>query len=178
LETLGSASRRDRLLRVERLDGLEAVEGLVEAVGSEWLLVRQIVDCEDNGLIALRVADVSGVAPLAHRRFMRRALELRGRWQSSPPAISLGSTKSLLRSAAQTFPLLTVHEERHAPDVWWIGALTHAGARAFELRKVSPGAKWAQEATSFRSRRLTRLDIGGRYERTLLMVAGWPPHRS
>lgn len=163
---------RRRIRRAERLTGY------VLGLGETWLLMTSVDGGVGvDGYQALRLADVRDVKRRkSSESFLRRALDLVGQWPPQAPAgLDLDDESSLLDGAARAFPLLALHVEREDPDLCHIGQPLTWNASAVTLLEVDPDAAWEGTATRLELARVSRVDFGGRYEKTLWQLAGPPP---
>ncbi|GAA4545934.1 hypothetical protein [Amycolatopsis samaneae] len=171
---LRKACAKRTLVHLHRdIDGADRIAGFVLAVGVEWILLARL----DPGIFLdgytfVRREDLRRVEKPASRHFVRRALELHGEWPPVAPEHRLDGIVPVLESAAAAFPLLTVHVERADPEVCYIGTPVKIGRRALRLAEVTPSAEWTDEPSKWRFADITRVECGGRYERTLSEVAG------
>jgi len=169
------------LVRVHRRKHLDCYDGYVLAVGKRWLLLANLDGAIVlDGYTALRRRDVKSVRRKCTADFVRTALTLRGQWPPAPPAtqVDLEGTRSLLASLRGQWPLVTVHPELEDPDVCFIGDLQHVGRKWMRLREITPQATWTEPPSEFRIDRITRVDMGGRYEQALIDVVRSDPTRT
>jgi hypothetical protein len=169
---------KTRLVCVVR-HGCDRVDGYVVAVGARWVLIAVLDPAiRLDGFAALRIADIRKVRRRSTGRFVRKALRIRAEWPPTVPVSlaratgALDDVRSVLTACGNASPLVTVHIEHDDPDVCFIGALDKVGKRNLRLRDISPLAKWSRTATRFSLDRITRIEIGGAYEKMLLAVGG------
>jgi hypothetical protein len=147
--------------------------GYVVDLGPRWFVLSLVDDgIRFNGFQIFRFSDVSRVeSPHVHAQFVESALRLRGERRPRKRALDLTSIARLLKSAARHFPLVTLHREIADPDVCHIGRVISATARNVSSREITPDAEWDEELTSYPCSEITRVDLGGNYEKALLLVA-------
>jgi hypothetical protein len=173
---LNAAAASVALVRILRtIRGADSVDGFVLKIGAEWLLLQNL----DPGMfldghVSLRVRDIRRVKPLPSGSFAARALQHYGDRPRMPGRVDLSSTRTLIESSSRRFPLVTIHVERRDPSVCYIGVPVDVNSRTLRLREITPDADWENEPRSYRLADVTRVDIGGRYERALLAVGGRP----
>jgi len=174
---LEAAARRKLLVRFTRPFEQGSVNGYVLAVGPRWLLSALVGDgIRFNGFQCFRLRDVRKLQiPHPHAEFFKAALKKRGERLPRRPRVSVASIEELLRSANQSFPLVTIHREAIDPDVCWIGRVLGMDRRRVTLLEIDPDACWDDGPTHFRLNEITRVDFGGDYEDALYMVGGPPP---
>jgi hypothetical protein len=154
----------------------DKLEGFVVGVGREWLLLHLLnPDLFLDGHAALRIDDARGVKGLGSASFASRALRHFHERPRPLPAIELGSTSSLIRSTAKNFSLATIHLERRDPNVCFIGVPIARTRRLLKLLEITPQARWNEKASIYQLADITRVEVGGRYEKALLAVGGPAP---
>lgn len=109
-----------------------------------------------------------------------RLLKGRGQWplaglQTVP---NLHRTESMLHDLSALFPAFSIYEEDRDPRNCTVGAPVDWTTGAVWITEVTPTACWDDSLTKSRFRDISRVDVGDRYERNLLEVAGPPPQIS
>ncbi|MFJ6782712.1 hypothetical protein [Streptomyces yangpuensis] len=177
---LDEALSSGTLVRVHRssIRDADRLDGFVVGRGAEWTLLALCTDLRLNGWAAVRTADVTKVRRRGDKGgdedcLTVRVLRRRGRWPvcGPEPALPLDGLPALARAASRDFGLVSLHVERHAPDACWIGEVTDVRQKSLRLREIDTEARWRPAPSKFRFEDVTRLDFGGRYERTLLEFA-------
>lgn len=169
---LAEAAAEGTPVRVKRwMAGTTALDGFVVGVGRSWALLH-LLDGPAllDGHAALRIEDVRRVRPRPHAEFVRRALAAGG-GQPGPLELPLDRTADLVRAAGEAYPLVALREEYTDPGTFFVGAVTGQRRKRLQLSEIRPSARWAAEPTWWSFRRLSRIDVGGRYERALWHVA-------
>ena len=142
---------------------------------SDELLVLQVVsDRYDllDGYRVLRRSDVSSLEETFERAdLIERALRLKGLRPSAPKVIALTSMRAMMEAIQCEYGLLTIQREEVTSDECEIGQVRISSEDTYVLRWLGPEARWEVDDRPFRYRDVTRLEFGGEYERTLLMVA-------
>lgn len=164
-----------RLVRVTRRKGWDRLDGCIVRFSERWVLMAVEFDAGFNGHAIIRRRDVRRVEAEPGAEFLRRALLAEGHWPLPRlDGIDLTTTRSVLRSAARLAPLVSVHDEQEHPDECLIG-MPHAFEQwECTLQNVTPTAEWDGDSV-IRYRSVTRVDLGGAYERRLAAVAGAAP---
>lgn len=179
-ERLRNAQEAQDLVWVKRAGrGWDRREGYVLEVGSSWLLMATLDDrVRPDGFSMLRVKDVVTVTRgKSHDRLFRRSLEMHGDWPPARPAsdVNLTSTSELIRSLSTQFPLLSLFTEDIRPTVCFIGSVTTVTDRFVDMVDITTQGDWETNLTRRKLPDITRVDVGGGYERALADVAGPPP---
>lgn len=172
------ASRDGRLVTVARRKSWDRLNGSIVHSGPKWLLMAIESNAAFNGHALIRKSDVQGVRSDPTAGFVQRALAAAGHWPlPGLDDIDLTTTQSLLRSAARVAPLIRVSYEQEDPSDCRIGLPHDFKRREFTLRLVTTAAEWDID-TVFQYRSVSRIDLGGAYERRLAAVAGAAPDLS
>jgi hypothetical protein len=165
------------LTRLERED-IEAghiISFVLVATGELLLLAVVSDEIWLDGFTVLRTADLTDVkVPTPHHDFQQKALELRGE-SPTVPEIDMTSIVTIIRSAADWFPLITVHCEVRFADCCYIGRVLDVDDERLLLTIIDPDARWdLEEPDQFLIEDITRVDFGGQYEDALYRVGGEP----
>lgn len=147
-------------------------EGYVVGAGADLILLQALdPNLYLNGYSVIRVADIDQFRELDdHDSFAHRALKLRNISPTPLPAVSLESIETALRSAAELYPLLSIHCEQIDNEVCFIGQLESLTETDLTLKLIDPGANW-DETKTFDLLDITKIDFGGAYEDALWLVA-------
>ncbi|MFD5618912.1 hypothetical protein [Streptomyces yangpuensis] len=181
---LDEAMSSGTLVRVHRssIRDADRLDGFVVGLGAEWTVLALCTDLRLDGWAAVRTADVTRVRRRGDEDCLTaRVLRRRGRWpvRGPEPALPLDGLPALARAASREFGLVSLHVERHAPDACWIGEVVEVRPKSLRLREIDTEARWRPAPSKFRFEDVTRVDFGGRYERTLLEFAvSVPPARA
>ena len=168
-DELARAQHRAELVTITRsIEGADPVTGYVVAVGTQWVLVSVLDAGETNGWTAVARSDIHLVETAVGASFVRRGLEHRRNWPpASPAGLELSGIAVLLASAAAAFPLLTFYAERVDPARCHIGHPSGLTPEQLEWQELTPAARWADHVTLWPLSAITRIDLGGQYERAL-----------
>jgi len=169
-QELARAQQRADLVTIKRaIEGADAVTGYVVGVGSHWVLVNVLEAGDTNGWIAVARSDIRLVETAAGASFVRRGLEHRRSWPPAAPDVDLelSGIGVLLASAAAAFSILTFYAERADPTRCHIGHPSGLTPDELVWQELTPTASWAEEASLWPLSVITRVDLGGQYERAL-----------
>lgn len=173
---IDDASTDGRLVRVVRKKGWDRLDGSILRSSTKWLLMAVEFDAGFNGHALIRRSDVRGLEAGPSAQFIQKALAAEGHWPLPElDGIDLASTQAVLRSAARVAPVVSIHYEQDHLGECLIGVPRDFGRRRFKLQTVGPSAEWDTEDSVFRYRSVSRIDLGGAYERRLAVVAGAAP---
>jgi hypothetical protein len=151
--------------------------GYILATGPRFFLLALVDEyIRFNGFQCFRLKDVRNLQiPAKIAGFVEAALKLRGQRRPRAPRISVQSLQELLQTAGRLFPIVTIHRERANPDVCHIGRVVSVSKSEISLLEIGPDACWDEEALSYRTAQITRVDFGGDYEQALTLVGGPTP---
>jgi hypothetical protein len=169
-ERLRDARANGELVDVDRFGADDSIGGYVVDITDELAVLHELSnDITLDGYSVVRVRDVEDVAPRGDDYFGARALQLLG-LDPVTPNLDASSVSSVLRGLQQQDELVTIHVEKVAPDVVYIGKVERVEDVGVLLRLIGSDAEWL-EPTFYDFREITRISFGGRYEAALLMVA-------
>ena len=160
-----------RVYREEVEDGW--FTGYIVATGPEFFALEIIDDgIRFDGFTCMRYAEVSDCdVPAPHAEFHEAALRLRGLTRASKFEPDVSDLASLLRTAAEAYPLVTIHLEIEDPDCCYIGKVGEVSYDKVEMQTIAPGARWDEEIYEYDLDEITRVDFGGAYEDALWIVS-------
>ncbi len=174
-EELTTAMRDGRLIRLYRPFEETYVRGYILDVGAEFFLLNLVSDrIRFDGFECFRLDQVDELTPDPYATFTEAALTARGQIRSDL-TLRLTSVGELLTSAAERFPLVTIHKERDQPDACYIGQVISVEGGIVWMLEIEPDAKWDPEPSAHKLSEITRVNFGGDYEDALAVVGGKPP---
>ena len=178
---LEKAIKTGSLTRFERSDIEEGdFDGYVIAMSDDLFLFAVLDDLiVMNGFSVLNIGDVTSIeVPASNHRFKEAALRIREDSVGQIPQIDLSSFRSVIETASQTFPLVSIFIEDGEPGVCYIGRVVSVNDEVLSLHEITPNAEWDPEPTLHDIADITRVDFGGRYEDALYQVGGEPPRKA
>jgi hypothetical protein len=165
--------RGQRFIRLSRRFEDGPIRGYVLDVGPRFFLLLLVSDrIRFDGFECFRISDVKSLKPDPYAAFAEAALKKRGQCRPKKPLISLASIDTLLLSAAQAFPLVTIHAESSDPDVCRIGRVLGVNRDRVSMLEINPDATWDVVPIEYRLKEITRVNFGGDYEDALYLVGG------
>ncbi len=172
---LKRAKQNDSLIRIERdiVDEGVKTTGYVVATAEEFFLLEVLDDrIYPDGFQCLRYEDVTLVEnPCPTAEFIEKALQLCGLNRPPVPNIDLSSMASILKTMGACSSLISIHPEVSDPGVCFIGKFLEIEDGVLKLQAITTHGTWEDEIDEHDVADLTRVDIGGRYEDALLLVA-------
>ena len=175
IEQLNAAARDEQLIRLYRPFEQTYVRGYILDVGDEFFLLGLVSDrLWLDGFECFRVGDVDELVADPYADFTQAALTARG---EARPTLTLGlaDIAALLTSAAEAFPLVTIHKERDQPDACYIGKLISIEGGIAWMLEIGPDAQWDDDPSAHKLAEITRVNFGGDYEDALALIGGAPP---
>jgi len=178
-----AAVARTELIEVDR--GLEPggdpERGFAMAAGQDWILLH-VVDPDLwllDGHFALRLKDIKKLRPYRSKgkgNYPIRALRHFGEDTPRPVVgIDLSSTKRLIVTASECFPIIGIGCERSHPLSLWFGTPLTIKDGALTLLNIDPDASWDETPSRHRLSDITCVQFGNRYEEALSALGGPPP---
>ena len=175
-ERLVASMRERRLIRLTRKFEPSHVRGYVLDVGPTLFIMLLVSDrIWLDGYECFRIGDVQTLEHDPYASFAETALWLRREVRPEVSPVSVTSLADLLRSAADAFPLITIHTEQDDPDCCWIGQVLSVDQKKVQLQEIRPGATWVVGPREFRLNQITRVNFGGDYEDALFIAGGGSP---
>ncbi len=162
-----------RLVRLTRAFEPGPIRGYVLDVGPQFFVMALVSDrLWLDGYECFRIGDAKTLEQDPYATFAEMALRLRHEVRSDASPVSVSSLPDLLRSAAASFPLVTIHSERADPDSCWIGRVLSVDRKRVILQEINPDATWDVDPSEIRLNDITRVNFGGDYEDALFIVGG------
>lgn len=153
----------------------DRIGGYVAGVERDWVLLHVVDEVVLDGWSAVRADTIGKVVRQSPDSFVSRALQLYEQEPGLPGPVDLEGPASIVRSFARTHPLVTIHTETLDPTVCTIGWPVELTKKHLTLFEISPRATWDDEPSRLRLDTITRIEVGGRYERALHQLGGYPP---
>jgi hypothetical protein len=169
----GLASESDVVQVDRRPKVADLLEGYVVGVSAQFLMLHLLdsVTVSLNGYTVLPLEYVTRYRVREDSEFfLQRALKLKGIGPKPVPSIDLSNFESVISTANQQFPLVTLHREIMRQDECYIGRVDKISGKAVTLREISFAGTW-NRVRRYNFRDITRIDFGGAYEEALAMVA-------
>ncbi len=164
-----------RFIRFSRRFEHGSVRGYILDVGPKFFLMAiQSDQIRFDGFACFRIADVKNPRLDPYAAFAEAALKKFGEPIPKKPKVSVANVERLLRSAAKSFPLVTIHRETVRREVCWIGKVEKLSDEKVFLVEINPDATWDEKATPYKLNEITSVEFGGEYERALHLVGGKP----
>lgn len=174
IEQLRDARRDGSLIRLYRPFEETYVRGYILGVDSEFFVLGLVSDrLWFDGFECFRVDEVDELVPDPYADFTQAALAARGEVRPEL-TLALTSIAALLTSAAERFPLVTIHKERDQPDACWVGKVISVEGGIVWLLEIGPDAKWDSAPSAHKLGEITRVNFGGDYEGALALIGGTP----
>ena len=110
--------RNGQFIRFTRRYELGFTRGYVMDVGTEFFLLAQVGDSPQfDGFGCYCIADVRNLSSDPYAAFAEAAMKKLGVKRPRKPNVTVASLAELLRSANESFPLVTIHRERARPGL-------------------------------------------------------------
>jgi hypothetical protein len=157
------------------------IEGYVVGIGKKWVLLQTPDDARHlNEHVAMKIVDVVKVDRRdSVEAAVRELNEIHDAWPPRPPdgGLPLDATRRLIKAAARIGPVVTFSIEWDEPTWCFIGVPVTWRQHEVDVAEISPQGRWKKKPKTMDVRRITRIDLGGRYEAGLREIAGPPPPR-
>jgi hypothetical protein len=175
IHQLRDALKTRQYIRFSRRFEKSIIRGYVLDIGPTFILLAVVNDrIHCDGFDCFRISDIFNLSPDPYAAFVEAAIKKRGEQVPKKPKIDLGGIKELILSAAQAFPLITIHRDEVDTGACWIGRVIGVNRGRLAILEIDPGAQWDSEPTEYRIAEITRVTFGGDYEDALYLVGGNP----
>lgn len=175
LDRLHQAQVQHEYVQIERsIAGADRITGHVVSVGSDWVLVSVYDNGAADGWVSLRTADLTSVSSAPGGQFVRRGLEFRRHWPARAPGTPLSLSAgplALILSASSAYPVVTLFAEGEDPYHFFVGRPVSWTTEWLLWQEMNLAADWEEEPVEWDLSRVTRVDVGGRYQAALARVA-------
>ena len=153
---------------------MSLLKGFVLAWSDDLTMIHTIEEhtFKLNGYAIFRNSDIHRWRVITEDSFLAKASRL-NKVAPSLPDVAITCMRDALTSAANRFPMITIHREQLYPGVCEVGRLLRTSQRSVALLAVGPKGTWEREE-SFLLRDITLLEFGGAYEKLLTRMAGPP----
>lgn len=143
---------------------ITTTDGLVVSLTDDWVVLHETVDgVHLDGLVALRLRDVSRVLFRDDDAYHRRALAALGAEVATYEVEPDVDVRGLLARAQADDRLVAVHLEVLRSEPMTLGRLLDLRRKRFVIHYIGRDGEWAREPERWRYRDVTRIEVGGRY---------------
>ena len=174
---LARAAADQSFVKVKRRTG-DSIEGFIVGVAPRWTAIALLAATIDlDGYALIRTPFVRRLKHLEPRaQFVREVLRVRNQWPPKALRTFDGTNdETLIRSLSTSYSLMSVYTEGERPDECYVGRPRDVTAEAVTLDEVDPAGRWLLTPATYRFAKVTRVDVGGRYEEALQIHAGNHP---
>lgn len=161
------------LVRLERRFDAFPWYGFVVSESEHLIVLHFVSERYDlDGYRCIRRADVTLLEEDFPRSdLIHRAVRLKNLQAQAPAVEATAQMREMMQAVQRKHGLLTIHREAVHEGECEIGEIRISAEATYVLRWLDANACWDPDDRPFRYADVTRLDFGGEYERTLLMVA-------
>jgi len=165
--------KHGQLVRIRRRFEEFDVRGYAYAIGPKFFLLALVSDrLWFDGFECFRIKDTLNIEADKYTEFVEAALRKRGEEKPQAPVVDMESIERIMLTASEAFPLLTLHMEKKAPDVCYIGNIQNVENKKVNMLCIRPDAEWEKTPNVFPLNKITRVNFGGDYEEALHLVGG------
>jgi hypothetical protein len=161
----GHQESRD-LIAIQR-DAIDSndIQGFVLAASDELIVLQYVYDFHLDGLMVLRVADITGVKFRGTDKFQKKLLEREGLLESVPftATFDLRNWRSVIDQLSKVFGLMVLECEALNEDEFYIGRVLKTTAAGVQFREFSGIAKWAEKPSTINLKDITSCQVGTNY---------------
>jgi hypothetical protein len=159
--------QRQRSLVSLRRAGVDenSIQGFVLGVSAELVLLQYVYDFRLDGLMILRIADISEINCSKTDQFQEGLLQVEGLLRSIPfdYSIDLSTWPTAIAGLGEDYPLLVLEcELLDEPDLA-IGRILEVGAEEVCVKYFTGAANWLEEPVLLEFSEITCCQVGTNY---------------
>ncbi|NHZ92069.1 hypothetical protein F2P45_24125 [Massilia sp. CCM 8733] len=142
-----------------------SIEAFVLGVSDELVLLQYVYDFNLDGLMVLRIADITEVRCSDTCKFQRELLEHEGLIQQIPfdMSLDLRNWKTLLAQLSTMYPLMILECEKLDDPDYIIGQVEEVRTTAVAMQWFSGTGRWDDELASLALEDITSCQVGTNY---------------
>ena len=151
-------------IRRERIDDNQ-IQAFILAASRKLVALQYVADFQLDGLMVLRVADISEMRRTRTDEFQQGLLAEEGVLKKVPfgKQFDLDNWGSVLRQFAAKYPLMILECEAQEEKLFAIGRVAEAGVRDVSFECFSGTGKWSEEPASYRYSDLASCQVDNAY---------------
>lgn len=157
--------RRDLVsIRRDEIDE-HSIQGFVLASSEDLVVLQYVYDFNLDGLMVLRVADITEVRHSATDKFQKGLLEQERLMQrvSFGADFDLRNWRSVITQLSKDYPLMILECEALEETDFAIGRVLKTTQTSVQFQYFSGAANWAEEAETLKFKDITCCQVGTNY---------------
>lgn len=160
----------ERSLVTIRRSGIDehSIQAFVLGVGERLVALQFVYDFHLDGLMVLRLEDLTAVECSATDRFQRELLAQEGLMQQVPFAMSfdLRDWRTIIGQLSQAHALMILEREGGSDPDFFIGRVERCSQAAVRLAHFTGVARWQDEPAEIAYADITSCQVGTNYAKT------------
>jgi hypothetical protein len=142
-----------------------AIQGFVLASSEELVALQYVYDFNLDGLMVLRIADITEVRCSATDKFQKRLLEQEGLIGRVPFGrdLVLDNWRSVISQLSKEYGLMILECEAGEEKDFVIGRVLGTTPTRVQVRHFSGAANWARKPTELKFKEVTSCQVGTNY---------------
>jgi hypothetical protein len=142
-----------------------SIQGFILASSEELVVLQYVYDFNLDGLMVLRVADITEVRHSTTDKFQKGLLEQEGLMQRVPfgADFDLRNWKSVIAQLSKEYPLMILECEALEETDFAIGRVLKTTQASVQFQYFSGAANWAEEAETLKFKDITCCQVGTNY---------------
>jgi hypothetical protein len=142
-----------------------SIQGFVVGRSSALLALEYVYDFQIDGLMVLRLADVSSVDRTETDKFQQKLLAREGirPGEQVPRKIELDEWKAAIEQLSPHYPIMILERELGPAPEFAIGRPIKTGAAEVEFLTFSGIGRWAAKPEKWKYSQITSLQVNNRY---------------
>jgi hypothetical protein len=142
-----------------------SIQGFVLASSEDLVVLQYVYDFNLDGLVVLRVADVTEVRDSITNKFQKGLLEQEGLMQRVPFGVDfdLRNWKSVIAQLSKEYPLMIVECEALEEKDFAIGRVLKTTQAGVQFQYFSGAANWGENPEILKFKDITCCKVGTNY---------------
>jgi hypothetical protein len=142
-----------------------SIQGFVLASSEELVVLQYVYDFNLDGLMVLRIADITEVRCSATDKFQKSLLEQEGLIQRVPfgSDFDLDNWRSVISKLSKEYALMILECEAGEESDFVIGRILRTTTTGAQVRYFSGAANWARKPVEVKFKDITSCQVGTNY---------------
>lgn len=163
-------------IRREKIDNAK-IQGFILAYSNELILIQYVSDFRLDGLLVLRLRDITDICSDKTNQFQISILKDEGIYSKIDfeKNYSINNWHSLFSTMVSEQDIITIEDENTDYPILMIGKLQKVNAESVVIHEFTGAARWLDEASEMFFEDISSLQIGNHYANMYQKYLGQRP---